>query len=394
MTGIKSIYYQKILNSHVEFTHEFFVELDNGSVGQGSSPQGESISIYEDRAVAVDPKRIVEIIKQDQYLNKPVDQIGFDDYLQRKIDIFGRNNTFAISLAFYNAVRNTQSHYWRDKKVNSKSTFPRLCLNILNGGKYAYTNPVLSDFPEYLLIPKSTNIVDVIRDHKIVQEKIRERLSTNDKVVINGNLVNEFSVADNRLCIELLLNVLEEVNLTNKFELMIDASAGDLWEHDKYKFSLTDNSLRSSSEMCLYWLDLIGSYNIKFLEDPFHETDFESWTKLTNEQTQCNIIGDNLYSSDFRRIQEGIYRKYTNGVVIKPNQAGTVSATARAIKTAQNNNQIVITSHRSISTESTFLSAITSILQVNYIKIGPLYTDYSSIVRLNELLRLTGSSYE
>jgi enolase len=76
-------------------------------------------------------------------------------------------------------------------------------------------------------------------------------------------------------------------------------------------------------------------------------------------------------------------------VVIKPNQAGTVTAVRRAIETAQRNKQIIITSHRSISTESTFLSLLTCIYDVKYIKIGPLMTDYSSVVRLNEIIRLT-----
>jgi enolase len=135
-------------------------------------------------------------------------------------------------------------------------------------------------------------------------------------------------------------------------------------------------------------MELIKQYHIRFLEDPFHETDFDSWQRLTNSQQEAYVIGDNLYSSDAGRIKEGSLEKYTHGVVTKPNQAGTVSAVRRAIDIAQENKQIVITSHRSISTESTFLSLLTCIYNVKYIKIGPLMTDYSSVIRLNEIIRL------
>jgi enolase len=80
--------------------------------------------------------------------------------------------------------------------------------------------------------------------------------------------------------------------------------------------------------------------------------------------------------------------------VIKPNQAGTVTAVKEAIEAGEKFGQIVITSHRSISTESTFLSKLTCILNIKYIKVGPLATDYSSVIRLNEIIRLSEEIYE
>ena len=101
------------------------------------------------------------------------------------------------------------------------------------------------------------------------------------------------------------------------------------------------------------------------------------------------MIGDNYYSSDAARIEAGARKQHTHAVIIKPNQAGTVTGIRRAVEAAQLAGQIVITSHRSISTEETFISALTCMYGVQYIKIGPLVTDYSSIVRLNEIIRLT-----
>ena len=146
--------------------------------------------------------------------------------------------------------------------------------------------------------------------------------------------------------------------------------------------------------MCNYWFDLIKNHNLKILEDPFHETDFESWNNLTNSQTGCKVVGDNLYSGDADRIAQGINNKYTHGVILKPNQAGTVTNTIRALNLVQENGHILIMSHRSISTESTFLAYISNKYKAGYIKNGPILTDYSSIIRLNEFIRLTGLGYE
>jgi enolase len=136
-------------------------------------------------------------------------------------------------------------------------------------------------------------------------------------------------------------------------------------------------------------VDIIRQYGLRFLEDPFREQDPESWRRLTTSQNSCYTIGDNFYSSDAGRIEAGADKQCTHGAVIKPNQAGTISAVRRAVESAQRKGQIAITSHRSISTEETFLSTLTCMYGVKYIKIGPLQTDYSAVVRLNEIIRLS-----
>lgn len=390
MANIKRIHWRKILNSHAEFTNEFIVELEDGSIGVGSAPRGETISIYEDKVCASDGEAITRKIISDGCFHKPLSQENWDAYLQQNVNHFGYGNCFAISLAFYNAVENVQSDARMTERMGQKRFFPRLCLNILNGGRYAYTNPVLSDFPEYLLVPKNNNLFEMIDDHGQIQRRIREKLVGCDKVIVNNNPVSKLQGSNNGCWIEMLLEVLNELKLNARYDLMIDASAGDLWHEGGYQFPLTDQSRRTGAEMCAYWAELIEKYDIRFLEDPFHEKDVESWKMLTAKQKRCCIIGDNLYASRRDKIQKGAEEKYTNGVIIKPDQAGTVTGTIEAIQTSQATGQTVITSHRSISTESTFLSFITCAYDVEYIKIGPLFTDYSSILRLNEIIRLRG----
>jgi enolase len=389
MSSIKSISYRKVLNSHVDFTNEFIIELDDGSVGIGGSPKGETIGIYEDRKVSIEPGMILQTIEADGVFRKQLDQEGFDSYLQQKISAFGRNNVYALSLAFYSAANASRSVFELFNIPKAQLIPPCICCNILNGGRYAYTNPVLSDFPEYLLVSKSNDVAEVIAQHNEIQRLVKERLLKLPKTVISGNPVNCFKTADNRECIDFLLSIRDSLGYSDKFDLMIDASGGDLWIDQGYRLGITDNSLRSRDEFCEYWMELIRQYNLKFLEDPFYEKDYDSWQYMTTSQQSCLIIGDNFYSSDAKRIETGAANKFANGVVIKPDQAGTITAVRQAIDVAQRTGHVAITSHRSISTESTFLSTLTCVYGVKYIKIGPLMTDYSSVVRLNEIIRLT-----
>jgi enolase len=391
MSVIKSIAYRSVLNSQVQFTNEFIVELEDGSVGIGGSPQGETISIYEDEGVSIDPSNIIETIEVDGYLGRSLEQENFDDYLQQHIPIFGRNNAYGLSLAFFNAISASRSATSLFDRPEASLAPPYICCNVLNGGWHAYTNPVLSDFPEYLLVSRSNDLEEVIEEHNEIQRVVKENLLNQPKRVVSGNPVNCFSTPDNRECIDFLLKVCDDLGLLDKFDLMIDASGGDLWTGEGYHLGITDGSMQSRDEFYEYWLNIIGEYDLRFLEDPFQEQDLSSWQRLKTSQQTCYVIGDNFYSSDAERIEKGAAGEYTHGVIIKPNQAGTVTAVRQALEAAQCADQIVITSHRSISTESTFLSKLTCVYGVKYVKIGPLMTDYSSVLRLNEIIRLTES---
>ena len=386
---LRSLSFRRILNSHARFTAEYVVELDDGRVGAGAAPQGETISVYEDSVSPAGPEAVLARLKNDSLLDVPQTQETFDAYLERNIATLGRNNAFALSLALFNAQARTQSALRLLGRPEAPLRAPNLCLNILNGGRHAYTNPVLSDFSEFMLVSRTNDLDEVVRDHDEVQRKVREGLLKLERVVVNGNPVHRFRTADNRECIEFLLDIRDGLGLADEYDLMIDASAGDLRDGDGYRLSLTDGQRRGGDEFLEYWADLIRQYKIGFAEDPFGETDFALWAALTAADTGCRVVGDNLYSSDAARIEDGVERRLSHAAVIKPNQSGTVTAVKRAVETAERRGMTAVTSHRSVSTESTFLSTLTCVMDVKYTKIGPLFTDYSSVVRLNEILRLT-----
>lgn len=386
MASIDSIDELRIYNSHVEPTTEFTIRLSDGACGRGASPHGETIGIYEHESKLIEPSAVIESFSRDGVLGRDVDQESFDTYLSDKADVFGKNTCYALSLAFYEA---TQTGSSGDGETPDSAARPRLCCNILNGGWHAYTNPVLSDFHEYLLVARTDDIETVLSAHNEVQQAVREALLELPKTVVSGNPVNRFSTADNRECIEFLLGIRDRLGLSNDFDLMIDAAAANLQTDDGYRLAITDGSVRSSDEFCDYWLDVTREYPLNFLEDPFGEHDTESWTRLTTSQDTCQVIGDDFYCSDAARIEAGATARHTHGVIIKPNQAGSVTAVRRAIETAARSGQTAIASHRSVSTERPFEAVLTCVFGAPYIKIGPLLTDYSSVIRLNEIIRLT-----
>lgn len=385
MLVIEAVSSLRILNSHAAFTTEFVVSTDRGIQGRGASPEGETISIYEDRT-GRDPSAVVETLRASGLFGRPIGQEELDGHLTHLMDVFGRNTCYALSLAFHEAEASSTAP---KALVPQQVRAPRLCLNILNGGRHAYTNPVLSDFPEYLLVAHSDDIAETMTCHDAIQTVIREDLLRKDRVVVDGNPVARFATLDNRECLEFLIKILDRLGLAEGFDLMIDASGGDLWTGTSYELALTDGGSRSGEAFVAYWLDLLRQYPVRFLEDPFREEDRESWRVLKEAQDEALLIGDNLYSSDAARIEKGSAEGLTDGVIVKPNQAGTVSAVRRTFQTARRCGQVVIASHRSISTESTLEATLACESRADYIKIGPLLTDYSSVLRLNDIIRLT-----
>ena len=387
MARIASIGWTPIYNSHVEPTTEYTVRLDDGACGRGASPHGESIGIYEAGSVAADPAAIIEMAGSDGLLGAELDQESFDAYLEDRIGTLGKNTCYALSLAFHQAI--TESSHGCSGAAATTLVRPRLCCNILNGGWHAYTNPVLSDFQEYVLVARSDDIGRVLDMHDEVQRTVHDALLALPKAVVNGNPVSRFPTADNRECIEFLLGVVERLGFAGDFDLMIDAAMSGLRAEDGYRLAITDDLVRSGDELCGYWLDLIRDYPLRFLEDPFGEQDAGSWTRLTTSQDTCEVIGDDFYASDAARIEAGAAAHCTTGAIIKPNQAGSVTAVVRALRAASRAGQTAIVSHRSVSTETPFEAMLSCAYDARYIKIGPLLSDYSSVIRLNEIIRLT-----
>src|SRR5829696_610530 len=382
MTGVTAT---RVFNSHIRATDEFTIRLAAGGVGRAAPSYGETIGIHEDQSSTgtisglLTGSALLDLLAAEA-VGREWDQASWDAWLAKHFDRIGRNNASALSEAYWTAA---------EPVPPVRATLPHLVLNIVNGGEHAYTNPVLSDFHEFCMVAADRDPEPVLAAFTEVATRVRERLAGAERVLVNGNPVHLLGVRDNRAAIELLLEVLDRAGYAADFALYIDASAGDLRDGDGYRFKTTGDAHLGSDELVGYWKQLVTAYPITWLEDPLHEDDHGAWAALTSAiGDRCHVIGDNYYSTDADRIRTGGHRGSANAVLIKPNQAGTVTATRAAIAAARETGQLPITSHRSVSTESLLASRITMTERIDHFKIGPLLTDYSSVLRLNELIRL------
>lgn len=383
MTGVSAT---RLFNSHARATDEFTIRLTGGGVGHAAPSYGETIGIHEDQPSTtgglLTGSALLGLLTEEA-VGREWDQAGWDGWLAEHFDRIGRNNASALSEAFWNAAEPVQP-------VRAK--LPYLVLNIINGGEHAYTHPVLSDFPEFCLVAADRDPEKVLVAFTEVAARVRERLASAERVLVNGNPVHVLGARDNRAALELLLEALDRAGYAADFALYVDAAAGDLRHGDGYRFKVTGAGDLGSGELIAYWERLVTDYPISWLEDPLHEDDHDAWAALTGAiGDRCHVIGDNYYSTDADRIRVGGQRGAANAVLVKPNQAGTVTATRAAVAAARENGQVPIASHRSISTESLLTSRMTMTERIDHFKIGPLLTDYSSVMRLNELIRLNGA---
>jgi enolase len=389
---IKSISCRPILDSSVTFTNEFVIELDDGRIGTGSAPRGEPCTIYGAEGDVLDPETVVGALRRDGVLDAPQDQHTFDGYLWKHFSRIGRHNAFALSLAFFNARKGASPLPKVFEKPAGPLEAPMLCLSVLSGGSQARANAVLSDFAGYLLVSSTNDIRSIVEDYPRIQSRIEERFLDLEIVVAKDKPVRRFATEDNRECIDFILGVRNDLGLSDRYSLMIDASADDLRDGDGYRLSLTDKKWRTGEEFYTYWEGLVDQYGIGFLVEPFHQNDLADWTNITVSQLVCRVIAGPEYGSSVARIEEGEAEDRSHGVVVSPTLAGTVSAAKRAVETAEEHGLLIVVDEPAAESEARFFAEFTCTFGAHYARLGPLYTGYPSVMELNEIMRLTAGS--
>jgi len=372
------------INSKGRVTDEYTLRFEGGAVGHGSAPLGETRSRYEAEAGGIDARSVVQALTGDGILGRAFSQAEFDKYLAGNASRMGPSAVFSLSCAFFEAAFGSFVRGSRPAQMRQ----PRFCLNILNGGRHAYTNPVLSDFHEYLLLPKHADIAMLLDDHRSIQERVRSRLSATETTRVSGNVVHVLGGQGNRDCIEFLLGVLEDLGLAHRYGLMIDAAAAQLWNGSAYALDLAEKRVFSPDRLEEYWASIIADYPVALLEDPFAEHDLERWSSLAANATECSIAGDDVHCGDPERIGLLLDSGCMTGTVLKPDQSGTISATLAAAEVTKAAGVPLVLSHRSISTDSLVLSHLMVHCGIELAKFGPLLSDFSSILKMNEVLRM------
>ena len=197
------------------------------------------------------------------------------------------------------------------------------------------------------------------------------------------------SINTNEEALELIVNAIEKSNLKPGKDVVIclDVAANELI-NDKGQYSIESKNFASVDDVIRYYKTLISNYPIKSIEDPFAEEDWESWKKITNEiGKNIQIVGDDLFVTNTKRLDKGIKEKSANCILIKPNQIGTLTETMDVVELAQKNGFKTIISHRSGDTEDTFIADLAVATNSSQIKTGSLARS-ERVAKYNRLLRI------
>jgi len=244
-------------------------------------------------------------------------------------------------------------------------------LNIINGGVHAKNN---LDIQEFMIRPENTNsFSEAIRRSFLVIQNLKAMLS-NTNVGDEGGFAPDFKSNDE--AIEIIIQSIEKSGFKpgKDISICLDVAANELKE-------------QKTTE---YYLNLIKKYPIKSIEDPFAEDDWESWANIT-KNTNIQIVGDDLFATNKKRLKKGIDEKSANAILIKLNQIGTVSETLDVIDLAQKNGFKTIISHRSGDSEDTFISDLSVATKSSQIKAGSLarserVSKYNRLIRIEDIL--------
>jgi enolase len=308
----------------------------------------------------------------------------------------GANAIIAVSLAVNKAAAGSSNlqlykfiNEYYDFAVDPKLPIP--LVNIFNGGKHASTN---LDFQELWIIPERfKNFKERLRVSSEIFHEFGKVLSENG---YDTDLGNEGGYAPDLKRTndswDMILEAIKRAGYENQIALGLDAGANTFYnKHSKkYKIELDKKEL-NSTQMINYYMDWIKKYPIKYLEDPLDEEDWANWKELKKivdlSKKDIVIIGDDLFTTNVKRLQKGIENNSANGIIIKPNQIGTISESIDCIKLAQNHKFSIVISHRSGETCDDFIADLAVGSGAEYIKTGSISRG-ERICKYNRLLAI------
>ena len=397
---------REILDSRGNPTVEVEVTLDDGTVGRAAVPSGASTGMYEacelrdgdksrygGKGVTKAVENVNGEIAEAMVGLNVLDQTGIDKML---IEIdgtpnktrLGANAILGVSLACARAAAEVtgQSLYNYIGGVNAK-TLPCPMMNVLNGGAHATGSNV--DIQEFMIMPVgATSWKEALR-------MCAEVFHTLKKVVPASGVGDEGGYAPNldsdEDALKALVTAIEKSGYKpgEDFMIAIDGAVSDWYnEEDKCYHLPKRGTVMTSQQMVDMWADFVEKYPIISIEDGMGENDWEGWQLMTKTLGhKIQIVGDDLFVTNTKRIKKGIELGAANSVLIKLNQIGTLTETLDAIQMAHRAGWTAVVSHRSGETEDTTIADISVAVNAGQIKTGaPSRTD--RVAKYNQLLRI------
>lgn len=410
MTEIVAIRAREVLDSRGNPTVEADVILESGALGRAIVPSGASTGEHE----------AVELRDGDKshYMGKGVLQAvanvetviapeieGMDAANQRLIDQtmialdgtankskLGANAILAVSMAASRAVAQTlEIPLYRYLGGINASILPTPMMNILNGGAHADNNV---DFQEFMVMPVGAErFSDALRWGAEVFHTLKgvlKKKGYNTAVGDEGGFAP--SLKSNTEAIEVILEAIDLAGYKagEQIAIALDPASSEFYdkEKNKYVFKKTDKRELSSAEMVDFWDSWSRQYPIVSIEDGLAEDDWEGWRILTDKLgSRIQLVGDDLFVTNVKRLQRGIEEGVGNSILIKVNQIGTITETLDAIELGRRYGYTSIISHRSGESEDTFIADLAVATGVGQIKTGSA-SRTDRIAKYNQLLRI------
>lgn len=416
MPKIKKIIAREILDSQGRPTIEAKVILDNDLSAKASVPSGNSLGSYEawelrDR----DQKRyqgwgvLQAVIKINDIIAPRI--IGLDVSDQKKIDQLlieldgtgnktklGANSLLAVSLACARVAALSRGQelfvYLRETfALTNEPAIPVPLFNIFNGGRHADTN---LDFQEFLIIPKKDQATKMIQTgveifHELGQ--VLKEANYDSDTGLEGGYAPDLDSSIEALELIMAATIRTGYQPDKDVFLGIDVGSTLLYEEEskRYIFPLDNNHFTAANLIGLY-NDWLQKYPLIYLEDPLAEDDWSAWQELTAELgSKIIIAGDDLFATKIARFRRGLQEKAGNAIIIKPNQAGTLSETMECLMLAQRHNYKIIISHRSGETTDDFIVDLAVACGAQYLKAGSLsrgerVSKYNRLLEIAEII--------
>jgi enolase len=409
MSFIASIHARQILDSRGNPTIEVDVLTENGVLGRAAVPSGASTGVHE--AVELrdgDQSQYMGkgVLKAVENVNTTIQNalVGMDIFEQKKIDylLLALDNTPNKSNLGANAILGTSLAVAKAAAAEAglslfqyiggvgAVTMPVPMMNILNGGSHADN---LIDIQEFMVMPLGASSfseglrwgTEVFHHLKAVLKA--RGMSTN--VGDEGGFAP--SLGSNEEALEVVMEAIQKAGFTPGKDMFIalDAAASEFYDEaaGTYNFASTGES-RNSEEMVAFWADWCERYPIISIEDGLAEDDWAGW-KLATVQLghKIQLVGDDLFVTNTKRLQQGINQGVANSILVKVNQIGTLTETIEAVQLATRNGYTSVMSHRSGETEDNTIADLAVALNCGQIKTGSASRS-DRMAKYNQLLRI------
>ena len=399
-TQIKKVVARKIFNSRGEETIEVDIVTKSG-FGRAAAPAGASKGLAE---VVYYPKGGVDAAVETVERLIAHKLIGMETNQQEEIDSLlhevdgtdsfsriGGNTAYAVSLCSAKATADS-NHVLLYEYLGGYLAYelPFPLGNVLSGGKHAHGRA--PDIQEFLVLPiHAKSFWDAAKANVTFHKKVGEILRKTKETFTSGKSDEGAWIADinNDEALGLMTQACEKVTESLGFECRagVDIAASSLWNPKRGRYVYSHEKIeRTPEEQAEYVLSLIEEHNLIYVEDPFHEEDFENFVWLTEKASGCLVCGDDLFVTNVKRLKHGIEKGAANSIIIKPNQIGTLTDAWEAAKTAKESLYAPIVSHRSGDTVNAEIAHLAVAFHCPIIKTG--VVEGARIAKIDELIRI------